>query len=84
MPTVLRFGPYRFYFYSQENRASFEAPHIHVASASGRAVFWLEPVSLRINRGYSSREVDRVRRIVHANREQLLRSWHEFFDDSPR
>ena len=80
MPTVHRFGPYRFYFYSQENRASFEAPHIHVSSRAGRAVFWLEPVSLRINRGYTPREVERLRRIVIANRELLLRSWDEFFD----
>lgn len=80
MPTVHRFGPYRFYFYSQENQATFEAPHIHIASSGGRAVFWLKPVSLRINRGYTPREVERLRRIVIANRALLLRSWNEFFD----
>lgn len=80
MPTVHRFGPYRFYFYSQENQSSFEGPHIHIASSDGRAVFWLEPVSLRINRGYTPREVERLRRIVVVNRELLLRSWNEFFD----
>ena len=83
MPTVHRFGPYRFYFYSEENRASFEAPHIHVASSEGRAVFWLEPVSLRVNRGYTPREVEQVRKIVIANRESLLRAWHEFFEGPP-
>lgn len=57
MPTVHRLGPYRFYFYSQENRASYEAAHIHVVSGDERAVFWLEPVSLRINRGYTPREM---------------------------
>jgi Domain of unknown function (DUF4160) len=80
VPTVHRFGPYRFYFYSQENRASFEAPHIHVASSDRRAVFWLEPVSLRTNWGYTPREIERLRRIVMANRELLLRSWNEFFN----
>ena len=80
MPTVHRFGPYRFYFYSQENRASFEASHIHVSSGEMRAVFWLEPVSLRVNRGYTPREVERLRRIVIANRELLLRAWNEFFE----
>ena len=80
MPTVHRFGPYRFYFYSEENQASFEAPHIHVASGPGRAVFWLEPVSLRSSWGYTPFEVERIRRIVVGSRESLLRSWNEFFD----
>jgi hypothetical protein len=80
VPTVHRFGPYRFFFYSRENQASFEAPHIHIASGDGRAVFWLEPVSLRMNWGYTPREVERLRRIVIANRELLLRSWDEFFN----
>ena len=80
VPTVHRFGPYRFFFYSQENRASFEAPHIHITSSDGQVVFWLAPVSLRVNRGYTPREIERLRRIVIANRELLLRSWNGFFD----
>ena len=47
MPTVHRFGPYRFYFYAHENREAFEPPHVHVRSANGSAAYWLEPVSLR-------------------------------------
>lgn len=80
MPTVHRLGPYRFFFYAQENRSSFEPPHIHVASGNGGAVFWLEPVSLRNVWGYTPREVERLRTIVTVNRELLVRSWHEFFD----
>jgi hypothetical protein len=34
MPTVLRIGPYRFFFYSNEGH---EPPHIHVESADGEA-----------------------------------------------
>ena len=80
MPTVHRFGPYRFYFFSEENDASHEAPHIHVRSGNGVASFWLAPVSVRDFEGYNRREVERLRRIVVANRELLLRRWHEFFD----
>ena len=32
VPTVHRFGPYRFFFYSDENRRTFEPPHVHVWS----------------------------------------------------
>ena len=81
MPTVHRFGPYRFCFYAHENRATFEAPHIHVAAGDGQAVFWLEPVSLRSNHGYNPSEVERHRRTVVANRELRLRSWNDFFQE---
>ena len=36
MPTVLRLGAYRFYFYSQDGR---EPPHIHVEREDNRAKF---------------------------------------------
>ena len=49
-------------------------------SANGAAAYWLTPVSLRDVQGYTPREAERVRRIVVANRELLLRTWHEFFD----
>jgi hypothetical protein len=80
VPVIHRFGPYRFFFYSHENRASFEAPHIHVGSATGTAIFWLEPVSLRNSWGYTPREINRIRRLVTVNRELLLRHWNDYFD----
>jgi hypothetical protein len=81
VPTVHRFGPYRFYFFSQENRHTGEPAHIHVASADGQAVFWLDPVSLRTNHGYTPRDIERLRRIVTANRALLRRRWNEFFNN---
>jgi hypothetical protein len=36
MPTVLRSGGFRFFFYSQESR---EPPHIHVESGDATAKF---------------------------------------------
>jgi hypothetical protein len=81
VPVVHRFGPYRFYFFSNENRATRERPHIHVRSGDGQAVFWLAPVSPRMAWGYTPREDERIRRIVLANRELLLGRWDEFFDE---
>lgn len=81
MPTVHRFGPYRFYFWSEENRGSREPPHIHVRSGNGQAVFWLEPVRRREAWGYTDREVERIRRLVTNHRLELLRRWHEFFGE---
>ena len=39
MPTVLRTGPYRFYFYSHEPN---EPPHVHIDRDDLSAKFWLE------------------------------------------
>ena len=43
MPTVLRVGPYRFFFYASDRR---EPPHIHVERDDKVAKFWLQPVRL--------------------------------------
>ena len=83
MPVVHRFGPYRFFFHSNENRAIHEPPHIHVRSGDGIAAFWLEPVSVRYSRAYTPREVAQIRRIVVASRETMMRQWNDFFGQLP-
>ena len=50
MPTVLRSGPYRVYFYSHEPD---EPPHVHVDRDDQSAKFWLAPVALARNFGFS-------------------------------
>lgn len=76
MPTVLRTGPYRFYFYSHEPN---EPPHVHVDREDCTAKFWLQPVSLVRNFGFSAAEVNRVQSIVESHQEQLLEAWHGYF-----
>jgi hypothetical protein len=58
MPTALRSGPYRFYFYSHEND---EPPHIHVDRDDSSAKFWLQPVALARNLGFAPVELRRER-----------------------
>lgn len=43
MPTVLRSGPYRVFFHSDEGH---EPPHVHVVRDDRIAKFWLDPVKL--------------------------------------
>jgi hypothetical protein len=80
VPTIHRFGPYRVYFFAHENKKTNEPPHVHVRSGNGFAALWLSPVRVRDSRGYTPREIDRIRRIIAGNRELLLRHWHDFFD----
>ena len=76
MPTVLRSGPYRIYFYSHEPN---EPPHVHVHRNDRRAKFWLTPVALARNRGFSAKEAGTIKKIVLGHVEQLLTAWHEHF-----
>lgn len=54
MPTVIRSGPYRFYFYSHETT---EPPHIHIDRDNQTCKFWIEPVALSRNLGFSAKEL---------------------------
>lgn len=54
MPTILRLGPYRFYFYSHEPN---EPPDIHIDRDSSSAKFWLNSIGLANNVGFSVKEL---------------------------
>jgi hypothetical protein len=75
MPTVLRDGPYRVYFYSHEPN---EPPHVHVDRDNLSAKVWLEPVELARNLGFPSHELRRILRLIEAKQVQLLEAWNEY------
>ena len=76
MPTVLRSGPYRVYFVSHDLN---EPPHVHVDRDDQSAKFWLAPVGLARNLGFTAVELRRVQRLVADNEPQLLEAWREYF-----
>lgn len=76
MPTVLRVGPFRFFFYAGDGG---EPPHVHVERDDCEAQFWLEPVRLESSRGFRRVEINRIRELVEEHRKQFLESWNEFF-----
>jgi len=76
MPTVLRVGPYRFFFVSLDYG---EPPHIHVSRENKVAKFWLDPIALQKAGGYNRTELNQIARLVNEHREYLLESWDEFF-----
>jgi hypothetical protein len=78
LPTVLRIGGHRFFFYSEEGR---EPPHIHVKTAGNYAKFWLEPVELAESFGYNRVHLRRLHDIVENHRLHFLEEWHEHFKD---
>ena len=76
MPTVLRVGPYRFFFYAGDRD---EPAHIHVEMSSSIAKFWLSPIRLERSRGFDRRELGAIQRIVEENRLRFLEAWREYF-----
>jgi Domain of unknown function (DUF4160) len=76
MPTSLRIGPYRFFFYAGDRN---EPPHTHVQREQAEAKFWLSPVRLAWNRGFAAAELRRVERLAEENEVRLVESWNEYF-----
>ena len=76
LPTVLRSGPYRFFFYSADRD---EPAHVHVEREESEAKFWLDPVRLEWSRGFARMEIRRIEALVGENGALLVRAWHEYF-----
>jgi hypothetical protein len=76
VPTVLRWGSYRAFFYSNEGG---EPAHIHVRAGQKEAKFWLHDLTLVVNTGYAAHEIGGIIRHLRENREHLLSAWNEYF-----
>lgn len=76
MPTVLRIGASRFYFYSHEPN---EPPHIHVDRGDATIKIWLASCEVAKSRGFRAHEIGGIVAMVEAHRAQLLEAWHEYF-----
>ena len=76
MPTVLRDGPYRLFFYSSDGE---EPPHVHIERDSSVAKVWLEPVRLDRNMGFRPAELRKIEKLVSDNEGKFLEAWHDYF-----
>jgi hypothetical protein len=73
MPTVLRTGPYRFYFWSHELG---EPPHIHVDRDMLSAKFWLQPVSLARSIGFRAHELRKIQDVITEHLAEFMEAWN--------
>lgn len=76
MPSVLRIGPYRFYFFSNEGE---EPPHVHVDRDEATAKFWLDDPTLARSRGFRPKDIGVILRVITEHREALLEAWDDHF-----
>lgn len=77
-PTVLRRGPYRFFFFAGDRD---EPRHVHVERDRSRAKFWLDPIAIASSRGFPAEELNRIEAIVEEAAASLRKAWDEFFQD---
>lgn len=78
MPTVLREGPYRFFFYSSD---SAEPPHVHVQRDEVIAKFWLKPVRYDHSAGFRAVEIRRIQAIIEKHKDSFVDAWNEHFSN---
>lgn len=76
MPTVLRVGPYRFFFYASDRD---EPIHVHVERDDKVAKYWLDPVRLQNSGGFDRLELKKIRSIIEENQKSLMEAWNEYF-----
>ena len=75
MPTVLKFGAFRFHFYSDEY---LEPPHIHVETPEGECKFWLNPIRLARNKGVSPVVLKKIEGLVYQHQALLREKYNGF------
>jgi hypothetical protein len=64
------------YFHSHEPN---EPPHVHVDRDEQSAKFWLNPLALAGNLGFSPVELRRIQRMLKENEATLLEKWNARF-----
>ena len=76
MPTALKVGPYRIFFYAGDHD---EPPHVHVEREDKIAKFWLDPLRLQSSGGFSRVEINRIQGLVARHRREFLEAWDAYF-----
>jgi len=72
MPVVLRVKGYRFWFYEVDLD---EPPHVHVGKGDKEAKYWVEPIALARPGRFRDYELNEIRRILTAYKNDILEAW---------
>ena len=79
MPTVFRYGEFRFYFFSREETRK----HIHVSSPNGEAKIWVEPeITVAKVIELSNQDVTKILDIVKDHLEEINDFWNKHFSQN--
>jgi len=56
-----------------------EPPHVHIDRGNESAKFWIGPVALARNLGFSAQELRRIERLLAEHEQDLLEAWYGYF-----
>ena len=76
MPTIMRIGAFRFYFFSHEPN---EPPHVQIDRDVATLKVWLDPVEVAKSRGFRAHEIAGIVAMVDEHGARLMEAWHEYF-----
>jgi hypothetical protein len=51
--------------------------HVHVRRDRQQCKFWLAPAAVAWNHGFTTRELNDIRRLVVANEQIIIEAWNE-------
>jgi hypothetical protein len=67
-------GPFRFFFYSFDCN---DSRHVHARRERKVCKFWLEPLALAYHNRFSAKELNRIRKMILDNLDQILETGDE-------
>jgi hypothetical protein len=75
LPTVKNISDrYRFFFYSFDCNESI---HVHIQKDKAVCKFWLNPLVLSKNNGFSPKDLNTIRKLIQLNMATIMEAWHE-------
>ncbi len=75
-PTVLKEGPFRFFFFSREEPRM----HVHISCSDGEAKFWIEPIiSLATYHGVNKKQLHEMQLLVEKHIDEIISAWKKHF-----
>lgn len=75
MPTIKQISNgLRFFFFSFDCN---EPMHVHVSQENMTCKFWIEPIALVKNHGFSAKELNKIRKIIQSNIGIIKEAWYE-------
>jgi hypothetical protein len=75
MPTIRGIaGAYRFFFFSFD---CGEPKHVHIQRERRVCKFWMEPIALASNHGFSPVKLNAIRHLLEENSTHIKEAWNE-------
>jgi len=76
MPTILKNGPYRYFFYSGDRD---EPQHVHVERDDKIAKFWIDPIRMQWSGGFNRKEIRLIHGMIEDHHSKLVEAWDDYF-----